>query len=63
MELGDNPGFFDLVGNMRAMRRLKPDPVPEALLRKVLDAGVKAPSGQNTQPWSFLVIQDAGGRQ
>ena len=63
MELKDNPGFFDLVGNMRAMRRLKPDPVPEALLRKVLDAGVKAPSGQNKQPWSFLAIQDAAGRQ
>ena len=59
----DNPGFFDLVGNVRAMRRLKPDPVPEALLRKVLDAGVKAPSGQNKQPWSFLVIQDAAGRK
>ena len=59
----DNPGFFDLVGNMRAMRRLRPDPVPEAMLRKVLDAGVKAPSGQNRQPWSFLVIQDAQGRQ
>lgn len=61
-ELTDNPGFFDLVGNVRAMRRLKPDPVPEAMLRKVLDAGVKAPSGQNMQPWSFLVIQDAVGR-
>ena len=63
IRLQDNPGFFDLVGNMRAMRRLKPDPVPEALLRKVLDAGVKAPSGQNKQPWSFLVIQDAAGRE
>ena len=63
MEFKDNPRFFDLVGNVRAMRRLKPDPVPEALLRKVLDAGVKAPSGQNKQPWSFLVIQDAAGRQ
>ena len=62
MEPNHNPGFFDLVGNMRAMRRLKPDPVPEALLRKVLDAGVKAPSGQNKQPWSFLVIQDAAGK-
>ena len=37
--------FFDLVGNMRAMRRLKSDPVPLDLLRKVLDAGTKAPSG------------------
>jgi len=49
--------FFELVGNVRAMRRLKPDAVPEDLLRKVLDAGAKAPSGQNTQPWSFLVLK------
>ncbi|MEE8046703.1 MAG: nitroreductase family protein, partial [Dehalococcoidia bacterium] len=32
------------------MRRLKSDPVPLDLLRKVLDAGIKAPSGMNTQP-------------
>jgi nitroreductase len=53
----DNPGFFDLVGNVRAMRRLKPNPVPRKLLERVLEAGVQAPSGQNTQPWSFLVLQ------
>jgi nitroreductase len=57
-ELGDAPGFFDLVGNMRAMRRLKPDPVPMELLRKVLEAGVQAPSGMNSQPWAFLVIRE-----
>lgn len=50
--------FFDLVGNVRAMRRLKKDPVPPELLRKVLTAGVQAPSGMNLQPWSFLVIRD-----
>ena len=55
----DNPGFFDLVGNVRAMRRLKPNPVPRKLLERVLEAGVQAPSGQNTQPWSFLVLQGA----
>jgi nitroreductase len=54
----DEPGFFDLVGNVRAMRRLKPDPVPEALIWKVLNAGVQAPSGQNTQPWKFVLVRD-----
>ena len=53
-----NPGFFDLVGNVRAMRRLKPDPVPLPLIRKVLDAGVQASSGMNSQPWEFVVVQD-----
>lgn len=56
--LDANPRFFDLVGSMRAMRRLKPDPVPLELIRKVLDAGVKAPSGMNTQPWAFVVVRD-----
>lgn len=57
-KLSDNPPFFDLVGQIRAMRRLKPDPVPLEILRKVLQAGVQAPSGQNTQPWAFLVISE-----
>ena len=50
--------FFQLASTMRAMRRLKPDPIPRAVLRRVLEAGVQAPSGQNTQPWAFLAIED-----
>lgn len=50
--------FFELASSMRAMRRLKPDPIPRALLRRVLTTGVQAPSGQNTQPWAFLAIED-----
>jgi nitroreductase len=48
--------FFDLVGDMRAMRRLSSDPVPMDLIWKVLNAGVQAPSGQNTQPWKFVLV-------
>ena len=58
----DNPGFFDLVGNVRAMRRLKPDHVPQALLEKVLEAGVQAPSGMNTQPWAFVVLREPAAK-
>ena len=53
-----NPRFFDLVGNVRAMRRLRPDPVPDELLFKVLNAGVQAPSGMNSQPWKFVLVAD-----
>jgi len=42
----------------RSMRRLKPDPVPAALVRKILEAGTSAPSGGNMQRWRFLVIRD-----
>ena len=62
-DLDANPRFFNLVGDVRAMRRLKPDPVPLDLLRKVLDAGVKAPSGMNTQPWAFVVLTEPDAKQ
>ena len=58
-----NPSFFDLVGNVRAMRRLKPDPVPMELIWKVLNAGVQAPSGQNTQPWRFVLVSEPTGKK
>ncbi len=54
--LGENPPFFDLVGQVRAMRRLKPDPIPLETVRKVLQAGVQASSGMNSQPWRFVAI-------
>ncbi len=47
----DAPGLFEIIHNTRAMKRLKPDPVPLELIRKVLDAGTQAPSGVNTKPW------------
>ncbi|MGA0314260.1 MAG: nitroreductase family protein [Alphaproteobacteria bacterium] len=43
---------------MRAMRRLKPDPVPDHLVKRVLEAGIAAPNGGNSQRWRFLVIKD-----
>jgi len=52
------PGIFEIIDTTRAIKRLKPDPVPEGLLHKVLEAGTKAPSGVNTQPWEFLVARD-----
>ena len=51
--------FFEVINTQRAMRRLKPDPVPDDLIWKLLDAAIKAPSGGNRQPWNFIVIRDA----
>ncbi len=49
---------FDIIQTTRAMRRLKPDPVPDDLIRKILEAGVAAANGGNYQRWRFLVIKD-----
>jgi nitroreductase len=53
---------FEAIHSSRALRRLKPDPVPEELLTNVLDAAIRAPSAGNAQSWSFVVVRDAGLR-
>jgi nitroreductase len=50
--------IFEVIYSTRAMRRLKPDPVPDELVWKVLDAAIRAPSGGNRQPWNFIVVRD-----
>lgn len=52
------PDFFEIIGTTRSMRRLKPDPVPDELIKKILEAGTAAANGGNTQTWRFLVIKD-----
>ena len=50
--------LWEVMSTMRAMRRLKPDPVPDELINRILQAGQSAPSGGNTQRWRFLVVKD-----
>jgi nitroreductase len=51
--------LFEAIHTARAMRRLKPDPVPEELINRILDAAIRAPSGGNAQNWIFVVVRDA----
>jgi nitroreductase len=55
--------IFEIMHSLRAMRRLKPDPVPDVMIAKILDAGVCAPSGMNMQRWAFLVVDDEAGKR
>jgi nitroreductase len=54
--------FFDVATTQRAIRRLKPDPIPEAAVRQIMDAAICAPSGGNRQGWSFLIVRDPAKR-
>jgi nitroreductase len=55
---GEGVGLFEAIRTCRSIRRLKPDPVPPGLIRKVCEAGTFAPSGGNRQPWIFVAVTD-----
>jgi len=50
--------FYEVIRTRRSIRSFKPDPVPDEVLRKVLDAARIAPSGSNRQPWKFILVRD-----
>lgn len=52
------PELFSTLYSMRALRRFKPDPVPESVLFQLFDAAIRAPSGQNAQDWRFVVVTE-----
>src|SRR5438045_2800984 len=56
--MSKEPGLFEVLYTCRAMRRLKPDPVPRELLLKLIDATTQAPSGSNQQRARWIIVQD-----
>ncbi|HYS50196.1 MAG TPA: nitroreductase family protein [Xanthobacteraceae bacterium] len=52
-------GLFEAIYSARALRRLKPDPVPDEIITRVLDAAIRASSAGNAQNWAFVVVRDA----
>lgn len=60
--IGEDVPLFEAIRTARAIRRLRPDPVPPALIRKVCEAGTFAPSGGNRQPWTFVAVTDPARR-
>lgn len=57
-----DPGFFETVAGRRSVRAFLPDPVPDEVLDRCLDAARLAPSSSNLQLWEFVVIRDPGAR-
>jgi nitroreductase len=57
-QIGEDVPLLEGIRTTRAIRRLKPDPVPMALIRKVCEHGTYAPSGGNRQPWFFIAVTE-----
>jgi nitroreductase len=57
-QLGEDVLLLEGIRTTRALRRLRPDPVPLELVRKVCEAGTFAPSGGNRQPWFFIAVTE-----
>ena len=49
----------DAIHAWRSVRKYKSQPISDVTLRKILEAGRRAPSWENIQPWHFIVIEDA----
>lgn len=47
-----------LLGTRRSVRRFKPEPPPDDLLRTLIEHAVTAPSASNKQPWRFFIVTD-----
>ena len=50
--------LFEAIHTQRAIRRFSSEPVDDDLIRRMIAAAVRAPSGTNRQPWAFLVVRD-----
>ncbi len=50
--------LYAAMSTLRAVRRLKPDPIPRDVLQRILQAATWAPSGGNAQPWRIVVVED-----
>lgn len=50
--------LYEALYTTRAMRRVRPEPIPEATQARILDAAIRAPSGGNQQNWRFLLVDD-----
>ena len=56
-------GLYEAMSTLRAVRRLREDPIPNDVLRRVLEAATWAPSGGNAQPWRIVVVEERGKKE
>lgn len=50
--------LYETMSTLRAVRRLRPDPIPDEVIERVIQAACWAPTGGNQQPWRVIVVDD-----
>jgi nitroreductase len=60
---GGEVDFYDTIRHRLSVRSYKPDPIPDDVLARILEAGRLAPSAKNLQPWKFIVVRNEGVRR
>ena len=55
--------IYTAIHARRSIRKYTPDPIPDDVLERMLNAMRAAPSGKNAQPWQFIVVKDAHARK
>ncbi|MEM4724506.1 MAG: nitroreductase family protein [Candidatus Hadarchaeum sp.] len=54
---------FEAIKGRRSIRSFIPEPIKDADLEKILEAGIAAPSAGNCQPWEFVIVKDLKNKQ
>jgi nitroreductase len=49
---------WDAIASRRNVRSFQPRPLPDGARERILEAGWRAPSSRNWQPWDFVVVTD-----
>jgi len=55
--------LYEAMSTLRAVRRLRPDPIPTDVMHRVLQAAAWAPTGGNAQPWRIVLVTDIALKQ
>jgi nitroreductase len=56
-------GLYEAMRTLRAVRKLRPDPIPDDVIRRVLEAASWAPTGGNRQPWRIVLVRERAKKQ
>ena len=55
--------IYEMMSTLRAVRKLRTDPIPDDVLERVLQASAWAPTGGNVQPWRVIVVRSPQRKQ